>query len=139
MGKETEYVMTSKAREDHARIKLWRSSIQNFLHGSRDILARHGVSTRGYHSMLEIWDAPQGRGIAVGELARILHVRHNTAVGVVDSLCKRNFAVRRRFEDDRRIVHVHLTNNGRAMLEVLVEEHLQELQKISGNLRLVLS
>lgn len=131
--------MTAGEREDHARIKLWRSSVQGFLHGSKEILKRHGVSTRGYHSLLEIWAAPSDVGLAVGDLAELIHVRHNTAVGVVDELCRLELTVRKRLANDRRVVLVQLTGAGRDVLAQLVREHIDELDKISANLRKVVS
>lgn len=138
MNTGTRNTMSAIDRENHVRIKLWRSSVQSFLHGSKAILKRHGVSTRGYHSMLEIWAAPNDLGLAVGDLAKLIHVRHNTAVGVIDELCRLDLTVRKRLADDRRVVLVQLTSTGREVLAQLVREHLQELNKISVNLRKVL-
>ena len=121
-----------------ARIRLWRSSVQKFLHGSRAILKRHGVSTRGYHAMLEIWAAPGGNGLSIGPLADLIHLRHNSAVGVADQLCKKGFAVRKRAADDKRVVYVQLTDEGRMILAALVDDHLLELNKISADLRKVI-
>jgi DNA-binding MarR family transcriptional regulator len=121
-----------------ARIRVWRSSVQKFLHGSRDILRQHGVSTRAYHAMLEIWAAPEGKGLSIGPLADLIHLRHNSAVGVADQLCKKGFAVRKRAAGDKRVVYVQLTDSGRMVLAALVDDHLRELNKISGDLRKVI-
>jgi len=123
--------------QKHVRIKLWRASVQAFLHGSKDILKRYAISTRGYHSLLEIWGAPEGEGLPVGELAELIHVRHNTAVGIVDELCKKGLTLRQRAVDDKRVVRVQLTDQGRGVLAQLVDAHLRELDKIAANLRKV--
>jgi DNA-binding MarR family transcriptional regulator len=122
-----------------SRIRTWRASVQQFLHGSKAILKRHGVSTRAYHAMLEIWGAPKGDGLSIGHMADLIHLRHNSAVGVADQLCKKGLAVRKRDALDKRIVHVHLTDEGRMVLAGLVDDHLRELNKISTDLRRVLS
>lgn len=121
-----------------ARIRLWRSSVQTFLHGSKAILKAHGVSTRAYHAMLEIWAAPDDKGLSIGSLADLIHLRHNSAVGVADQLCKKGLAVRKRAAGDRRIVYVQLTDQGRMALAALVDDHLQELNKVSADLRKVI-
>lgn len=139
MNSGTKHTLSASERAAHVRIKLWRSSVQSFLHGSKAILKRHRVSTRGYHMLLEIWGASGEQGLAVGDLAKLIHVRHNTAVGVVDELCRMDLAVRKRLPDDRRVVLVHLTSSGREVLAQLVDEHSKELDKISGNLRQVVS
>jgi DNA-binding MarR family transcriptional regulator len=131
--------MSKTELESHTRIRLWRSSVQSFLHGSKAILKRHGVNTRAYHAMLEIWAAPDGIGLSIGPLADLIHVAHNSAVGVADQLCKKGLAVRKRDAEDKRVVHLHLTDNGRMVLAALVDDHLRELNKISADLRRVVS
>lgn len=128
--------MAKTELDNHSRILLWRSSVQNFLHSSKLILKRHGVSTRAYHAMLEIWAAP-ATGISIGPLAKLIHVAHNSAVEVVNQLCDKGLTVRARSELDKRVVNVQLTDEGRMVLAALVDDHLNELKKISGDLRRV--
>jgi DNA-binding MarR family transcriptional regulator len=124
--------------EDHRRVRDWRSTIQGFLRNSKNILKRHGATTLQYQSLLEIWATSDPRGLTVGELAKLLRVRHNTAVSVVNALCTKKLALRERSEEDRRVVHVRLTPPGRALLSALVGEHVQELDKISADLRKII-
>lgn len=131
--------MTKTVIESHERILLWRSSVQSFLHGSKAILKRHGVSTKAYHAMLEIWAVPNNKGLSVGDIADLIHVAHNSAVGVVDQLCRKGLTVRKRDATDRRVVHVQLTDQGRMALAALVDDHLRELNKVSADLRQVFS
>ncbi|HEY1772654.1 MAG TPA: MarR family transcriptional regulator [Gammaproteobacteria bacterium] len=131
--------MPKTGLESHERILIWRSSVQSFLHGSKAILKRHGVNTRAYHAMLEIWAVSNGKGLSVGELANLIHIAHNSAVGVVDQLCRKDLAVRKRDASDRRVVYVQLTDQGRTQLIALVDDHLRELNKISADLRQVFS
>jgi DNA-binding MarR family transcriptional regulator len=131
--------MSKTELESHTRILLWRSSVQSFLHGSKAILKRHGVNTRAYHAMLEMWATPGGKGLSIGSLAELIHIAHNSAVGVADQLCKKGLAVRKRDAEDKRVVHLQLTDQGRMVLAALVDDHLRELNKISADLRQVVS
>ena len=131
--------MSKKGLESHERILLWRSSVQSFLHGSKAILKHHGVNTRAYHAMLEIWAAPNDKGLSVGDIADLTHIAHNSAVGVVDQLCRKGLTVRKRDTEDRRVVHVQLTDQGRMALAALVDDLLRELNKVSADLRQVFS
>ncbi|HEY1992251.1 MAG TPA: MarR family transcriptional regulator [Gammaproteobacteria bacterium] len=131
-------VAASTDSHNIARIRVWRSSVQRYLHDSRDILKHHGVTTRAYHAMLEIWAAPEDKGLSIGALADLIHLAHNSAVGVADQLCKKGLATRKRDPRDRRVVHVLLTDQGRMVLAALVDDHLRELDKISGDLRRVI-
>lgn len=126
--------MTATESDNIARIRVWRSSVQQFLHDSRDILKHHGVSTRAYHAMLEIWGAAD-KGLSIGDLAKLIHMAHNSTVGIADQLCQKGYAVRKRSVRDKRVVHVHLTDQGRMVLAALVDDHMREFNKISPNLR----
>ena len=123
---------------DHRRIRDWRWTLQSFLRDSKNILKLHGTTTLQYQSMLEIWAASDARGLTIGELAKLLRVRHNTAVSVVNMLCKEKLAARTRSEEDRRVVHVQLTPPGRTLLAELVREHALELNRISADLHRII-
>lgn len=123
---------------DHRRIRDWRWTLQSFLRDSKNILKRHGTTTLQYQSMLEIWATSDARGLTVGELAKLLRVRHNTAVSVINMLGKKKLAERTRSEEDRRVVYVQLTPPGRALLAELVREHALELDKISAEIRRII-
>src|SRR6185437_5451150 len=129
---------TSAESGNIARIRVWRSSVQRYLHDSRSILKHHGVTTRAYHDMLEIWGAPGDEGLSIGALADLIHLAHNSAVGVADQLCKKGYAVRRRGAPDKRVVHLHLTDEGRIVLAALVDDHMREFNKISPGLRKII-
>jgi DNA-binding MarR family transcriptional regulator len=88
--------------------------------------------------MLEIWAAPEGKGLSIGALADLIHLAHNSAVGVVDQLCKKGLAARKRDPGDKRVVRVQLTDQGRMQLAALVDDHLRELNKIASDLRRVI-
>ena len=128
----------TSADSNIGRIRVWRASVQRFLHDSRDILKHHGVTTRAYHAMLEIWAAPEEKGLSIGEIADLIHLAHNSTVGVVNQLCKKGFAIRKRDRRDQRVVYVQLTAQGRTALAALVDDHLRELNKISDDLRKVI-
>lgn len=130
--------MTADDQGNHRRIRAWRSTLQSFLHESKLILQRHGVTTREYQGMLEIWSAPDA-GPKIGELAAAMRLRHNLAVSIVNNLTRKKLAVRHRSEDDRREVNVQLTELGKTVLAALVKEHLSELEKFSADLKKVLT
>lgn len=137
MADEHDLPISAQDEENHRRIRAWRSTLQGFLHESRIILQRHGSTTREYQAMLEIWSAPKP-GPKIGELAKTMRLRHNLAVGIVNSLCRKKLAARIRSEDDRREVNVQLTDYGRQLLASLVNAHLKELEKVSSDLHKVL-
>jgi len=136
---KNDVVISGQSLQDHLRIRTWRSTLQSFLRDSKNILKRHGTTTREYHAMLEIWSCSDKTGPTVGALARLMRVRHNTAVDTVNGLCKKALAVRTRSADDRRVANVQLTDKGRELLSELVHEHLRELHKFADDFRKALA
>jgi DNA-binding MarR family transcriptional regulator len=125
-------------RKNHLRLRAWRSTLRRFLRASKEILKEHGMTTLQYQSMLEVWGAADEQGPTIGALAHMIRVRHNTAVAVVNALCKKGLARRERSVSDRRNVHLQLTLQGRTELTNVVREHVLELEKVSTDLRAAL-
>lgn len=138
MGEEGHLPISAHDEVNHRRIRAWRATLQSFLHESRIILKRQGVTTREYQGMLEIWSAANP-GPKVGDLAKSMRLRHSMVVDVVNRLCHKKLALRQRSENDRRSVNVQLTDQGRSVLASLVNAHLKEVEKVSSDLRKVLS
>lgn len=82
----------------------------------RDKIAIYGFSSAQYYTMLEIWRSP---GITMNEISNKLKVASSTATRVVDKLVKTNQIERYRSEQDRRVVHLKLTDSGeQAIIQV---------------------
>ena len=131
--------ISMQSDDNHHRMRLWRTTLQVFLRNSKTILKRHGVTTLQYQCMLEIWSSPDQHGVAVGQLAKLLRVRHNTTVTVINALCAKKLGLRVRSLEDRRVVHVQLTLPGRRLLATLVEEHVRELEQIRNDIRKIIA
>ncbi len=59
----------------------------------------------------------QGAPLMVSELARRMYLHPATVVGILDRLEKQGLVVRVRSTEDRRVVRVELTGQGRALLK----------------------
>lgn len=73
-----------------------------------------GVSGAQVWILSAIADTP---GITVSQLSQALSVHVSTASNMLDKLAKAQLVRRERSESDRRVVNVHLTDKGQAMLE----------------------
>lgn len=124
--------------EEHRRIHLWRATLSGYLRSSSLILKRNGMTAREYCGMLEIWSARNTTGPTIGELSRLLRLGHPAVVELTNRLCQKGLTVRVRSDMDRRTVNVTLTAKGRELLARLVQEHQEELNDISADLRTVL-
>ena len=62
------------------------------------------------------------------ELAECLLLAVNSVTSIVDKMERKDLVQRRRSDEDRRVVHVELTDAGRTMYEAAVKEKLQFLR-----------
>jgi DNA-binding MarR family transcriptional regulator len=73
-------------------------------------------------------------GASVGRLARSVHLSQATVTGILDRLAKRELVRRQRSEEDKRRVHVWLTDAGRQLLQdapsLLQEEFTNEFSRL---------
>jgi DNA-binding MarR family transcriptional regulator len=113
-------------RIDYERLARWRYALRQFLHFSQRTTRQAGLS-RSQHTLLLFVKVFPGARPSVSELAERLHVRHNSAVGLIDR-CERAGLVRREKDaHDRRRVRVRLTAKADRLLNSLSLEHLGEL------------
>lgn len=62
------------------------------------------------------------------EIAKSLNVTGGNITMVVDNLQKRDLVTRKRWQEDRRVVHVELTDLGRETIESYIPVHLEKVQ-----------
>jgi DNA-binding MarR family transcriptional regulator len=70
----------------------------------------------------------------VGDLARTLQLRHNSAVELVDRAEHAGLVARTPDADDLRRQHVHLTPEGLRVLEGLTVVHRDELRRFRNQM-----
>lgn len=73
-----------------------------------------GLSGAKVWILAEIADQP---GLTVSELGDALSIHISTASNMLDKLAKAELVERRRSEQDRRLVHLHLTQAGQQVLQ----------------------
>jgi DNA-binding MarR family transcriptional regulator len=72
--------------------------------------------------------------VTINELASLLLIKHNSAVGLVDRLESEGLVKRSIAPEDRRKVNVRLTRKGVRVFERLAVAHRDELQRIGPKL-----
>lgn len=106
-----------------------RYALRRFLHFSQDAAQQEGLTPQQHQALLAIKGFP-GRDFAtIGELAARLHLRHHSAVGLVDRLVERRLVRRSPSSVDRRRVEVSLTPLGEQLIRKLSAVHLAELRE----------
>ena len=115
---------------DYAQLAGFRHALRGFLRFSEDAASEAGLTSQHYQAMLVLRGCPEGERVTVGDLARQLLIKHNSAVGLVDRLVREKLVVREASSTDRRKVELRLTGRGRQVLAKLAGMHRRELQRI---------
>ena len=123
---------------DYLTLTAWRDTLRRFLTASKSILKQVDITPTQYQALLTIRFGGGQTPPAVGELAGQLHIRHNSAVTLVNKLEARGWVKRVSSRADRRLVHLHLTAKGETTLHKMVTAHRRELDSIAPALRKIL-
>lgn len=113
---------------DYQGLHEFRFAIRSFLAFSEDAARAAGLDPQQHQLILAIKARNSGSGLAVGEAAERLHLRHHTVVELCDRAIRNDLVTRHRDEEDRRVVRLGLTPHGEAVLRALSEHHLRELE-----------
>jgi DNA-binding MarR family transcriptional regulator len=117
----------SSTRTDYRTLAEFRYQIRRFLAFSERTVRAHGLDVQQHQLLLALKGLPPGAAPTIGTLAERLHVRHHSAVGLVDRLADKGLVTRRPDPADRRRVLVRITRRGDAVLRRLTRLHRDEL------------
>jgi DNA-binding MarR family transcriptional regulator len=108
-------------------IAAFRSSYREIRCIGGERMLRNGISMTQHH-ILSLLD--RHGEMSMSHLAEMLDVSVSNATGLVDRMEERGLLERVRITDDRRVVHVHLTETGRTLLadvEVLKDDLVRRI------------
>ncbi|HEY1773220.1 MAG TPA: MarR family transcriptional regulator [Gammaproteobacteria bacterium] len=120
--------------DDYLMIASFRAALRKFLRTSEDIAHNLGLTPQRHQAMLAVRGFPGAEPPTVGNLASRLHIRHNSAVGLVTRLVNEGYLRREKSRVDQRRMHVRLTPKGQAVLDKLTEAHRAELRHIGPDI-----
>lgn len=106
-----------------------RHALRRFLNFSQTAAGSAGLTPQQHQALLAIKGSPGRDHATVGEIAARLHLRHHSAVGLVDRLVRHQLVRRTPSREDRRRVEVRLTAQGEALIRKLSTVHLAELRE----------
>lgn len=116
----------------------FRYTLRKYLRFSEEEAAVAGLTPQQHQAMLAIKGFPGRDVVTVAELAERLQVRHHSAVGLINRLVALGLAARHPCTDDRRQVHVQLSELGEARLAALASAHRIELRRMQPDLSALL-
>jgi DNA-binding MarR family transcriptional regulator len=123
---------------DYEILAEFRYTLRLFEHFSLAAIEKAGLTPQQHQALLAIKGFPGREQITIRELAERLLIRHHSAVGLVNRLESENLIIRSSALDDRRKVLISLSKYGLSILESLSASHLEELHRLSPQLRLLL-
>ena len=94
--------------------------------------ARFGITLTQFNLMAQLDRAPEG--IRMGELSRRTMVTGSNVTVVIDDLVRRGLAQRRTDAEDRRVIAITLTPEGRAAFARIAPEHESWIREMFDSL-----
>jgi DNA-binding MarR family transcriptional regulator len=131
--------MRSVSEDDYRLLTAWRDSLRDFMTASKGILKQARVTPAEYQALLSIRLHTRQEPMTMGALALHLHIRHNSAVTLVNRMTLHALVRRVPSNKDSRMVHLRLTAKGETVLRKLVSAHRRELDGIAPALRKILA
>lgn len=110
----------------------FRYQIRKFERFSEQVTRQHGITPLQYLLLLHVKGYPGRNWATVGELADRLQTQQHGVVALISRCEKLGFVERRRSEEDRRCIEIHLLENGEKVLTKLALLHRTELLSLHG-------
>ena len=123
---------------DYGTLAEFRYQLRKFLAFSEAAAQQSGLTPQQHQALLAIKGFSNSEPISVGDLARILLIRHHTAVELMDRMTKLGLLSRIVDAEDGRRVLVKLTRKGEQKLRTLSKIHFEELRSASPALTRIL-
>ncbi|MDF2117794.1 MarR family transcriptional regulator [Roseiarcaceae bacterium H3SJ34-1] len=117
------------SREDYEKLARFRHALRQFTAFSDAMLERSNLGPRRYQAMLAIKAHGDDQPMSVGELARLLLIRPNTAAELVNRLENANLIERVKDPKDRRRALLALTADGARKLAEVAHVHIEKLEE----------
>jgi DNA-binding MarR family transcriptional regulator len=119
---------------DYQAMAEFRYQIRKFLRFSEHAVRAAGMEPGQYQLMLAIKGIPQEVRPRIRELADRMHIRHHSAVELVNRLEAGGYVRRERAQHDRREVLLALTAKGEKVLAELALHHHDALRSAASSL-----
>jgi DNA-binding MarR family transcriptional regulator len=128
--------MAALSKSDFEARSEFRYRLTCFVRFGEQIAQAEGITFPQYLLLLHVKGAPRRSWALVGELAERLQLRHHSTVELVSRCETAGLVERRRSEQDRREVQIHLTRDGERILQRVAAAQTEELSQLMKGLGL---
>lgn len=138
-SKRAALTVRSNARTvDYVALARFRYELRSFLAFSEAAAIEAGLTPQQHQALLTIKGFSSQNPISIGELAKLLFIKHHTAVELVDRMTKLELLSRVVDDADGRRALVKLTKQGEQQLRKLSKIHFGELGAVGPTLTRIL-
>lgn len=123
---------------DYEALANFRFELRKFLAFSETAATKAGLTPQQHQALLTIKGFSSQMPISIGELAKLLFIKHHTAVELVDRMTKLGLLSRVVDGSDGRRALVKLTRDGEQRLRKLSRTHSEELGAVGPTLTKIL-
>lgn len=123
---------------DYEALANFRFELRKFLAFSETAATKAGLTPQQHQALLTIKGFSSQMPISIGELAKLLFIKHHTAVELVDRMTKLGLLSRVVDDSDGRRALVKLTKDGEQRLRKLSRTHSEELGAVGPTLTKIL-
>ncbi len=125
---------TAFSKRDYERVADFRYSLRRLLRQTELEAAKFGITPQHYQLLLAVKGFPGRDWANITELAERLQIRHNAVIGLVNRAEARGLLERWHDQTpgDRRVVQVHLTPKGDAVLRQLTAVLRAERERVTA-------
>lgn len=123
-------------RSEYEQLAAFRYSLRQFERHTELEARKVGLTPQQYQLLLAIKGFPDRDWANISEIAERLQIRHNAVIGLVNRAEANKLVVRVQDADraDRRVVQIHLTPAGDAVLTRLAEALRGERQRVRATI-----
>jgi DNA-binding MarR family transcriptional regulator len=114
---------------DYSSLADFRYHTRAYLRFGEEIAHRAGIEPQQFQLMLALRGSRHKSALSLREIAEQMLLRHNSVVELVDRCERARLVARVRDASDARVVRVHLTKRGAALLQRLTSAHLRRLRE----------
>ena len=118
-------------KRDYEILASFRKRLRAFLHFSEAEARRQGLTPQQHQLLMAVQGARGPAWTTVGSLSDFLQLKQHSVVGLVNRAAIMGLVRRQASIDDHRVTEIHLTRQGREVLDQLTMAHRQELLALS--------